>query len=95
VVRAYRDLLESGAPGQVYNVCRGESVSIEEVARRLLVIAGVDAEIVIDPARARPADLPDLRGEPARLHAATGWAPEIPLDDTLVSVLEYWQRRQD
>jgi GDP-4-dehydro-6-deoxy-D-mannose reductase len=95
VVRAYRDLLSAGAPGQVYNVCRGESVSIEEVARRLLVIAGVDAEIVIDPARARPVDLPDLRGSPARLHAATGWAPEIPLDDTLVSVIEYWQRQPE
>jgi GDP-4-dehydro-6-deoxy-D-mannose reductase len=95
VVRAYRDLLEAGASGQVYNVCRGESVSIEEVARRLLVMAGVDAEIVVDPARARPVDLPELRGDPARLHAATGWAPEIPFDDTLVSVLEYWQRLRD
>jgi GDP-4-dehydro-6-deoxy-D-mannose reductase len=95
VVRAYRNLLEVGSSGQVYNVCRGESVSIEEVARRLLDMAGVDAEIVVDPARVRPVDLPDLRGDPARLHAATRWAPEIPFDETLASVLEYWQRRQD
>lgn len=95
VVRAYRDLLEVGAPGQVYNVCRGESVSIDEVARRLLDLAGVDAEIVIDPARARPVDLPELRGDPVRLQAATGWTPEIPLDDTLMSVLQYWQRPPD
>jgi GDP-4-dehydro-6-deoxy-D-mannose reductase len=92
VVRAYRDLLESGRPGEVYNVCRGEAVSIEEVARRLLAVANVDVQIVIDPARVRPVDLPELRGDPSRLHAATGWVPEIPLDDTLADVLDYWRR---
>ena len=92
VVRAYRDLLETGVPGEVYNVCRGAAVSIEEVARRLLAVAGVDLEIVVDPARVRPVDLPELRGDAARLHAATGWEPEIALDDTLADVLAYWKR---
>jgi GDP-4-dehydro-6-deoxy-D-mannose reductase len=95
VVRAYRDLLEMGAPGEVYNVCRGESVSIQEVAHRLLRLAGADLRIVIDPARVRPVDLPELRGDPARLKAATGWAPEIPFDETLLEVLRYWQGRPD
>jgi GDP-4-dehydro-6-deoxy-D-mannose reductase len=92
VVRAYRDLLESGRPGEVYNVCRGEAVSIEDVARRLLVVAGVDLDIVIDPARVRPVDVPELRGDASRLHAATGWIPEIPFDSTLADVLAYWER---
>ena len=91
VVRAYRDLLDTGAPGQVYNVCRGESVSIQEVAHRLLGLAGTDLRIVIDPARVRPVDLPELRGDPTRLRAATGWAPAIPFDETLMAVLRYWQ----
>ncbi len=91
VVRAYRALLEFGVPGEVYNVCRGEAVSIEEVVRRLVALAGVDLEIVPDPARFRPVDLPELRGDGSRLHAATGWAPEIPFDDTLAAVLDYWR----
>jgi GDP-4-dehydro-6-deoxy-D-mannose reductase len=93
VVRAYRDLLEAGTPGEVYNVCRGDAVSIQEVAERLLAAAGLDLEIVVDPARVRPVDLPELRGDPARLHAATGWVPQIALDDTLADVLAYWQGR--
>lgn len=91
VVRAYRALLASGAPGQVYNVCRGEAVSIEDVARRLMALAGADLELRLDPARVRPADIPELRGDPSRLHEATGWEPEVPFDETLVSVLRYWQ----
>jgi GDP-4-dehydro-6-deoxy-D-mannose reductase len=93
VVRAYRDLLDRGAPGQVYNVCRGEAVSIEDVARRLLALAGLDLEIVIDPARMRPADVPELRGAAGRVRAETGWVPSIPLDQTLADVLAYWQER--
>lgn len=93
VVRAYRDLLERGRPGEVYNVCSGEAVSIEEVARRLLALAGLDVEIAVDPARVRPVDLPELRGDASRLHGATGWHPEISLDRTLASVLAYWQER--
>jgi GDP-4-dehydro-6-deoxy-D-mannose reductase len=90
VVRAYRDLLVGGAPGEVYNVCRGESVSIRDVAERLLALAGVDIPIEIDPERVRPVDLPELRGDGSRLEKATGWTPEIPLDQTLTDVLEYW-----
>jgi GDP-4-dehydro-6-deoxy-D-mannose reductase len=92
VVRAYRVLLELGMPGEVYNVCRGESVSIEEVVRRLVGLAGVDLKIVVDPARLRPVDLPELRGDCTRLHAATGWVPEIAFDDTLAAVLDFWRQ---
>ena len=45
----------------------------------------------MDPARVRPVDVPELRGDRSRLRAATGWAPEIPLDDTLAAVLDYWR----
>jgi GDP-4-dehydro-6-deoxy-D-mannose reductase len=92
VVRAYRSLVEAGAPGEVYNVCRGDSVSIREVAERLLELAGVELPIVVDPARMRPSDIPDLKGDPARLRAATGWVPEISLEDTLRDVLTYWRQ---
>jgi GDP-4-dehydro-6-deoxy-D-mannose reductase len=90
VVRAYRLLIERGSPGEVYNVCSGEDVSIEEVARRLLELAGVDLQLVVDPALARPVDVPVLRGDPGKLHSATGWEPEIDLTKTLRDVLDHW-----
>ena len=93
VVRAYRRLLVDGAAGEVYNVCRGQSVSISHVAERLLALAGADLPIVVDPARVRPVEIPDLRGDRRRIGAATGWQPEIALDDTLADVLSYWQNR--
>ncbi len=87
VVRAYRLLLAAGTPGQVYNVCRGQSTEIAEVGRRLAALARVDLPFVVDPDRLRPVDIHDLRGDPAHLHDATGWRPEIDLDRTLADVL--------
>jgi GDP-4-dehydro-6-deoxy-D-mannose reductase len=91
VVRAYRLLLERGEPGVAYNVCRGESVSIAEVAQRLLALAGLDVPVRVDPGRVRPVDLPDLRGDGTRLASRTGWSPAIGLDEMLGAVLAYWQ----
>ena len=91
VVRAYRLLVERGAPGEVYNVCSGRDISVEELAQRMLARAGLDLEVKVDPALARPVEIPVLRGDPARLHDATGWKPEISLDDTLGDVLDYWR----
>ena len=91
VVRAYRRLLLVGAPGEVYNVCRGEAVSIRHVAERLLALAGVDLPVVVDPDRMRPVDIPELRGDRTRIEAATGWRPEIDLDTTLADVLDHWR----
>lgn len=92
VVRAYRLLLERGVPGDAYNVCSGTSVSIREVAERLLRIAGLDLPVVIDEDRVRPVEIPELLGDPSKLQAATGWRPEIELDQTLADVVGYWER---
>lgn len=88
VVRAYRLLAEHGSPGEVYNVCSGRAVAMEDVVRRMVVLAGADVELREDPELLRPVDVPVLEGDPSRLREVTGWQPEVPLDDTLRAVLE-------
>jgi GDP-4-dehydro-6-deoxy-D-mannose reductase len=87
VVVAYRQLIEHGSPGDVYNVCTGVDVSMAEVASRLLDLAGANVTLETDPALVRPVDVPVLRGDGTHLHEATGWAPAIPLAATLADVL--------
>ena len=95
VVRSYRMLIESGRPGEVYNVCSGRDVSIREIADGLLDLAGTSLELETDPSLVRPVEVPVLRGDPGRLIEATGWKPEIPLQQTLADVLAYWRERTD
>ena len=87
VVRAYRMLITNGAAGEVYNVCSGRAVSVDDLATRLLELAAVDLKVQVDQSLVRPIDVPLLLGDNARLNAASGWTPSISLDDTLRDVL--------
>lgn len=93
VVRAYRLLVEEGEPGEAYNVCSGHDIAIAELADRLVTMAARPMRLEGDPALQRPVDVPVLRGDYAKLHKATGWDPEIELDQTLRDVLDEWRGR--
>jgi GDP-4-dehydro-6-deoxy-D-mannose reductase len=95
VVAAYLALLESGRRGEVYNICSGRAVAIREVLRLLISIAGVPVEVRDDPERMRPADLPLLVGDAAKLRAATGWSPRIALAQSLRDVYDDARRRTE
>jgi GDP-4-dehydro-6-deoxy-D-mannose reductase len=41
----------------------------------------------------RPADLPVLRGDAGKLAAATGWSPEIPIEQTLADLVDELRAR--
>jgi GDP-4-dehydro-6-deoxy-D-mannose reductase len=93
VVRAYRLLMEHGEPGAVYNVCRGQAVSVKEIADLLLSMAARPMHLVSDPALQRPVDIPILVGDNGALRRVTGWEPTIPLEQTLADVLADWRSR--
>jgi GDP-4-dehydro-6-deoxy-D-mannose reductase len=78
----YRLLAAAGVPGEVYNLASGAARSIEEMLRRLMAVAGVEARIETDPARLRPVDVPLLCGDAGKLRAL-GWAPQRSADGAL------------
>jgi GDP-4-dehydro-6-deoxy-D-mannose reductase len=93
VVRAYRLLVLHGEPGEAYNVCSGRDVAVQELADMLLAQAERPMHFVADADLLRPVDVPVLRGDHAKLTAATGWEPEIDLGTTLEDLLADWRRR--
>ena len=92
VVRAYLRLAQSGEPGGVYNVCSGAAHAMADVVDELVDLSGTRTRVEVDPARVRPVDAPLLLGDNARLRAL-GWAPSIPLRQTLGDLLEWEARR--
>jgi GDP-4-dehydro-6-deoxy-D-mannose reductase len=88
VVRAYRRVAERGEPGEVYNVCSGTGVSVQQIADQLLTRSTRPIRLVTDPDLVRPVEVPRLVGSNERLRAATGWEPEIPLTRTIADVLD-------
>lgn len=93
VVRAYRLLVDQGRAGEVYNVCSGRAIAVSELAEAMLELSRVDQRLVEDPELQRPVDIPVLLGDASRLNDATGWAPEIPLGQTLADLLDNMRSR--
>jgi GDP-4-dehydro-6-deoxy-D-mannose reductase len=94
VARAYRLLIELGvserieAAGVVVNVASGQAVAIRSIIERLCSMAGCEPRIKIDESLVRADDPVEIRGDAALLRRLTGWAPSIPLDQTLADVLD-------
>jgi GDP-4-dehydro-6-deoxy-D-mannose reductase len=95
VVRAYVWLVQSATPGQVYNVASGVGRPIRAVVETLVRLAAAEVRIEVDPERLRPHDKPVLVGDASRLRAATGWEPQVPFEQTLRDLLDYWRRATD
>lgn len=94
MVRGYWLLAEQGRPGEVYNLCSGQSHAIQEILDFFLAQATVkNIRVEEDPARLRPSDLPNLFGSAAKAQAETGWQPQISFAQMLLDVLNYWRDR--
>ena len=93
VVRAYRLLVEAGEPGEAYNVCTGEAITVRSLVDLLLGLARRPIELTTDPSLLRPVDLPVLRGDATKLRAATGWEPKIAIEQTVADLLDDMRAR--
>ncbi len=92
VVRAYRMLAVQGAAGEAYNMCSGSAWRISALAEALVARARHPMRIVADGGLMRPVDVAEVRGDPSKLHDVTGWRPEVPMEQTLDDLLDYWRR---
>lgn len=87
VARAYRLLIERGHAGEAYNIASGRIVPIRTMLDELCAHANIQPERVIDPERFRPTDQPlSLCLDKIARH--TGWAPDIPLQQTLQDIYD-------
>ena len=87
VCRAYGLMLDPSVSAGTYNVASGKTVTMADVVELLVGLARVPVRIERHEARVRPADIPRLSGDSSKLRAATGWEPEIPLEQTLADTL--------
>jgi GDP-4-dehydro-6-deoxy-D-mannose reductase len=90
VVRAYWLAAERGEAA-IFNVCSGVSRPVADILAGLARLTEVAVEQRTDPARLRQHEVMDIRGSHARLTEATGWQPEIALEQTLADTLDWWR----
>jgi GDP-4-dehydro-6-deoxy-D-mannose reductase len=87
VVDAYCRLLAKGKSGEVYNVAVGKGIALGDLLERLMELVGCRVVTEADPELVRPADIPYLVGDAAKLRAVTDWTPRMALDAVLGEVV--------
>ncbi|MBI4167759.1 MAG: GDP-mannose 4,6-dehydratase, partial [Candidatus Aenigmarchaeota archaeon] len=91
VVKAYTIAVEKCDYGEAYNICSGRGWKISDMLQLLLSMSKKKIEIRQDPARMRPSDVEILLGDYSKFHKKTGWVPQIPFEQTMKDLLDYWR----
>ncbi len=83
IARAYAATVGKAPTGIAVNFCSGIGHSLDQVLAMMAKIAGYEIEVQVNPAFVRANEVRRLVGSNARLRALTGFAPGIPLEETL------------
>jgi GDP-4-dehydro-6-deoxy-D-mannose reductase len=90
VIQAYRLLARRGKPGETYNICSGQEVTIRGILDLALELSGLDVEVETAAAGSDPEY---LIGDNSKLVGLTGWSPRYSLRETIADSLEFCRRR--
>jgi GDP-4-dehydro-6-deoxy-D-mannose reductase len=85
VARGLSLAAERGVPGEAYNFCSGVGHSVAYVLQRLIALAGTSVDIEVDSTLMRHGDVDSLIGSWDKAALELGWAPQVPLEDSLVA----------
>jgi nucleoside-diphosphate-sugar epimerase len=72
VCDVYLKLLDHGVAGEVYNVCSGRAVSLQDILSLMTEIGGWQPEVRVNPAFVRANEIRTLAGSPEKLRACIG-----------------------
>jgi len=89
-VRGFYLAALKGKPGEAYNLCATKTHEIGELLRTAIRLSGVKAEIRPVVRLMRPSDEKIIFGSTRKIRKDTGWKPIKSIEQTLKSMLEYW-----
>ncbi len=93
MIKAYWLAVLHCEPGIPYNIGTGVGHTVEQVVCILEKVSGVKFKLKQDSQFMRPSDVPRLIANSTAFRNATGWRPEIPFEQTLRDLFDYWVER--
>lgn len=89
-VRGFYFAATKGKHGAVYNLCASRTYPIREILHAAIRLSGVKAEVRPVARLMRPSDEKIIFGSTRRMRKDTGWKPLNSVQQTLQSMLNYW-----
>jgi len=94
-VRGFYLAALKGKPGQAYNLCATKTNTIAEILQTAIRLSGTKVEVREAEHLLRPSDEKIIFGSTRKIRKDTGWKPLVSMQQTLASMLEYWDRADD
>ncbi len=91
VVKAYRLMMERGEPDEVYNVCSGRALAIDDIIAYAKKLTGHTIEIKHIDTFKRAVDPPLFVGDNRHLKKL-GWSVEIPIEQTIRDMIDFYKQ---
>lgn len=91
-VRAYWIMALKCKPGEVYNIGGNHTMTIGEALKMMLSFTKIKMEIKVDKRLLRPSDVTLQIPCMDKFKNETGWSPEIPIEKTMLDMLDYWRQ---
>ncbi len=81
--------------GRVFNAGSGHMVTVGEMVELVRGLTGCDKPIIEEEGRKRPqnSEVMALMADASRLTTASGWEPEVALEEGLKRTVEWWRGR--
>jgi len=93
IVYGYYLAAIKGKPGQVYQLCSGKAVSVEQVLRKLLKMSGFRIDKEVNKKLLRKLEIPILYGSNQKAGKELGWFCRFKLEETLKATLDFWRQQ--
>jgi GDP-4-dehydro-6-deoxy-D-mannose reductase len=91
-VRGFYLAALKGKRGEAYNLCASKTFQIDELLRAAIRLSGVKVEVRRVPRLMRPSDEKIIFGRTDKIRRDTGWKPLMSIEQTLASMLAYWDQ---
>lgn len=79
--------------GQVFNLGGHEPIGLKALAERMIAIAGSgELKLLPFPPERKAIDIGDFYGDFSRLKHASGWHPQVDLDEGIRRTIDYYRR---
>jgi UDP-glucose 4-epimerase len=82
--------VHEAAAGEVFNICRGQEISVIELAERICRLTGATVRPLFLPGR--PGDVRRLWGDASKLKRTIGRKPELSIDEGLARTVDWFRK---
>lgn len=93
VVSAYYQLFKKGEKGELYNICSGTGVSLENIIIKIEKMINMNVSVKVDKKLIRPNENRIIVGCNEKIKRDIDWDVTISLEKSLEDIIEYWDNK--